>query len=339
MPPDWRRPADAELRAAIEEAFRERGDELQHVARMARSISAYSSSAPIEELTVEMENGDIQDLVFKDASPRARSRAAIKAKPPFVMDPLREIRVYQTLLAPARLGTPEYVGALVDPTRETYWLFVERVAGNPLYEIGEMDIWESASRWLADMHARFASEMGSGPLSSLLLRYEAPYLERFGERARAFIGRSDSISAASRRVLDDILGQFNRVVDRLSVLPATVIHGELYASNVMVGKNGRICPVDWEMAGVGPALLDLAALAAGWHEPERERLARGYYEALPDAELRYGSFNNLLGALAWCRLYVSIQWLGWSDKWIPPLEHENDWVAEALELVELLRLR
>jgi thiamine kinase-like enzyme len=26
----------------------------------------------------------------------------------------------------------------------------------------------------------------------------------------------------------------------------------------------RVCPVDWEMAAVGPGLIDLAALTAGW---------------------------------------------------------------------------
>ena len=52
--------------------------------------------------------------------------------------------------------------------------------------------------------------------------------------------------------------------ERLLALPVGFIHGELYPSNVLVGeRTGRICAVDWEMAGIGPLLLDLAALTSG----------------------------------------------------------------------------
>jgi aminoglycoside phosphotransferase (APT) family kinase protein len=46
-----------------------------------------------------------------------------------------------------------------------------------------------------------------------------------------------------------------------------------------------VCPVDWEMAAVGPGLVDLAALSAGgWTAPEREALALAYYAALVPCE-------------------------------------------------------
>ena len=44
-------------------------------------------------------------------------------------------------------------------------------------------------------------------------------------------------------------------MDRLVRLPRTLIHGELYPSNVIVGRGHhreRVCPVDWEMAALGP---------------------------------------------------------------------------------------
>ncbi len=54
-----------------------------------------------------------------------------------------------------------------------------------------------------------------------------------------------------------------RALARLAGLPAVFVHGEFYASNILVSP-GRVCPVDWEMAGIGPGVLDLAALATAW---------------------------------------------------------------------------
>lgn len=80
-----------------------------------------------------------------------------------------------------------------------------------------------------------------------------------------------------------------------------------------------VCPVDWEMAAVGPGLLDLAALASGWTEGEVDRLTRAYYTAA----------NGSLDA---------VQWLGWASGWQPPPEHVHDWLTSAMTLAEKLKL-
>jgi hypothetical protein len=62
--------------------------------------------------------------------------------------------------------------------------------------------------------------------------------------------------------------------------PLTVIHGEFYASNVLIddGIDGiRVCPVDWERAAIGPALIDLAALTGGnWTEEQKRDMVEEY---------------------------------------------------------------
>jgi thiamine kinase-like enzyme len=119
-------------------------------------------------------------------------------------------------------------------------------------------------------------------------------------------------------------------------LPSTIIHGELYASNVVIQQAGggvRVRPVDWEMAGTGPGVLDLAALTAGsWTDDERARIEEAYCEALP-VELRPGADD-----LEYARLLLAAQWLGWSDGWLPPQEHRQDWAAVAVSLIERLGL-
>jgi aminoglycoside phosphotransferase (APT) family kinase protein len=119
-------------------------------------------------------------------------------------------------------------------------------------------------------------------------------------------------------------------------MPQTFIHGEFYASNVLISEHAdptRICPIDWEMAAIGPALLDLAALIAGnWPEEQRTEMAMAYYESLPPACNFYGSVEAFFQALRCCRLFLAVKWLGWSSDWQAPNEHRCDWLAEAAEL-------
>jgi Phosphotransferase enzyme family len=80
--------------------------------------------------------------------------------------------------------------------------------------------------------------------------------------------------------IEKLFGNYDRVVERLLEFPVTFLHGEFYASNVLVvceeGEGWRVCPVDWEMAAVGPGLIDLAALTAGrWTADEREEFGPG----------------------------------------------------------------
>ena len=68
--------------------------------------------------------------------------------------------------------------------------------------------------------------------------------------------------------------------DRASPCPPGRLHPRrAVPSNVLVEvPTGRVCPVDWEMAGIGPLLLDLAALtSASWSPRERREIAAAYW--------------------------------------------------------------
>ena len=70
------------------------------------------------------------------------------------------------------------------------------------------------------------------------------------------------------------------MIEALLSLPKTVIHGEFYASNVLVaeGSEGtRVAPVDWELAAAAPGAIDIAALVSGnWPEADREEIVAAY---------------------------------------------------------------
>jgi thiamine kinase-like enzyme len=124
-------------------------------------------------------------------------------------------------------------------------------------------------------------------------------------------------------------------------MPVTFLHGELYASNVLVAEEvtgRRVCPVDWEMAGVGPGLLDVAALCSGWDEPARQAIALAYRAALQPGPGWPPQEQDFLALLDCCSLCLAVQWLGWSPGWSAPPEHARDWLGHALRLIERLGL-
>jgi aminoglycoside phosphotransferase (APT) family kinase protein len=116
--------------------------------------------------------------------------------------------------------------------------------------------------------------------------------------------------------------------------PLTVIHGEFYASNVLIddGIDGiRVCPVDWERAAIGPALIDLAALTGGnWTEEQKRDMVEEYRIERQRLGFSVPHASDLLRQFELCRFQLAVQWLGWSGDWSPPREHQQDWIAEAI---------
>jgi aminoglycoside phosphotransferase (APT) family kinase protein len=160
-----------------------------------------------------------------------------------------------------------------------------------------------------------------------LLRYDRTFPDRWGTRARAAWPGSARVAAAVRA--------YEHALDRFLALRAGVFHGELYPSNVIVQDTSeglRVCPVDWEMAAVGPVAVDVAALTGGWPEPERRALIAAYAEEAGE------ELEPFLTAVDLAELHLCVRWLGWAEGWTPPVEHATDWLGRALELVERLGL-
>src|SRR6185436_19970223 len=155
--------------------------------------------------------------------------------------------------------------------------------GDVLWQIGEFSVWEEAAAWLARMHGSLAGRTSAaGPL----LRYDRDLLGVWARRAAGFADDPRSgWSGAERQQVRDLTARYDVVAEQLEALAPTFIHGEFYPSNVLVQVGGdapRICPIDWEIAAVGPGLLDLAALSVGkWTDAERAGLASAYRTAAP----------------------------------------------------------
>ncbi|HXS48147.1 MAG TPA: hypothetical protein VN756_11890 [Solirubrobacterales bacterium] len=324
------RPTDAELGETLQAALSKAGRAPAREFR--RRPSEYRTSFPLEELEVELEDDTIVRLALKRLAWGGLDEQARLAKPRFLHDPRREAAVYASVLEPAALGTPRCYGSVVDPGRDRYWLFVEWVEGRELYQVGERPLWEAAARWLAGMHAALAGEVERHAAAGRLLDHDATFYRRWMQRAREF-SRATGQPASHARAVDRLGEHHDVVVEALLELPKTVLHGEFYASNVLVGEESarpRVAPVDWELAATGPGLTDLAALLSGaWPAEDRAAIASAYASA---------SGASLEG-LDFARLQLSIQWLGWAPAaWTPPESQRHDWLAEAVALSEGLGL-
>jgi aminoglycoside phosphotransferase (APT) family kinase protein len=327
---------DDDLRDGLERALSERAGSRRKIVELERRSSAYASSFTLEELRAVLEDGAELDLIFKDVGPAAMSDLARRVKPAFLYDPLREIETYREVLEPAGLGTAHFYGATVDPDRDRCWLFLEYVEGAGLWQFGDLVTWEEAARWLAKLHSACARDTRWREATHLM-RYDAGYYRVWLERARGFAAQDRKEASASK--LDWLSTRYEEMVQRLLALPQTFIHGEFYASNILVDGEPaeRVCPIDWEIAAVGPGLIDLAALVGGkWDDSERSALAAAYHaelSALGEEPLRLPA---LLEALDWCRLHLAVRWLGWARDWSPPREHKHDWLSEAVMIAEQL---
>jgi Ser/Thr protein kinase RdoA (MazF antagonist) len=327
-----------ELRPALDDMLRRHNPNLGRIVRLETKPSADQTSFNLVDLEIDLEDGAVLRLLLKDLGIKNLHETARRVKPDFLFNPLREIKTYQEILSPNRLDTAHFYGAVIRPDEDRYWLFLEKVSGARLSQVRDFSVWLRAARWLAHLHSRFAGASDTLNRSAPLLRYDAAFYRLWLERVETF--QSDRLRQS---VWESLIGNYDRAIERLIRLPSTLIHGEFYASNILVQETRegcRIRPVDWETAAVGPGLIDLAALTAGaWTEGERTEMAAAYHatllsDGMPDLQLA-----DLLLALDDCRFHLAIRWSGWGPDWSPPPENAQDWLGEAIALGEKMSMR
>jgi aminoglycoside phosphotransferase (APT) family kinase protein len=298
-------------------------------ASITRRPFAYASSSRVDALDVVSHGGRTTRLLAKHLGRGAMTEAARRAKPESLHCAERELAVYRYLLPGTGLGTPALIGGWSSDGGDAV-LVLERVEGTPLTEIGDFAVWEAAARWLAHMHGTFRAAPQL-PVSvqmqrRVLLNYDRELLDasarRGLERALAEAHGSAEICVALRDRHEDALRT-------LTSAPVTLVHGDFYPSNIIVAGD-RIAVVDWELAGVGPGPLDLAALLSGsWSNAHRRALIEAY-----DDEARWTRQAETLTVLAahaeLASLQLALRWLGASPDWAAPDEHRRDWFADAL---------
>jgi len=361
QPLSQRRVPVDELRDALTEVLSRYYGAPAVVRKLKRDQSRYCSSYFIENLKAELSDGQARRPVFKDTSPASAVAFQHHNRPGLVYCPRREIEAYQLILNPD-LGPPICYGAVVSGELQRYWLFLERVDGVPLWQMGKIDRWQEAARWLAQLHTRFDLSAAAGVVGQCqhLVQYDEGYFRAWLERAERFVAqRADPPGLAEAKRFERLIGAYHLVIKELIALPKCLVHGEFYPSNVLVrrrpprqkggdapawreragtdAKRERpdICAIDWETAGIGPGLIDVAAMTSGkWSEDAKHLIVTAYWEEL--GQNRRPALPELMRGIELCQLQLAIQWLGWAESWSPPKQNEQDWLKEALRLAERL---
>lgn len=282
-----------------------------------------ATTHPIEELR----DAAGRSVLHKDLNPERLTAAARLARPNWINDPMREILVYQRLLVGAPAGPPKLIAAGTGrgtehgggPAAEGWWIRLEHVDGMPLTEVGDLDRWLDAARWIGRFHA----------WTDTLDHVPDVHPVRWTRGALAGV-YCDAVAVAPNGSMAPILSHGARadeLVDLLCSEPSGVIHGELTASNVVIPTNPDrpVCVVDWELCGTGPRLLDLASLVVGWPDDTVEQFLDVYVTAAG----RHGD-DDPRRQLDAARLHLALRWLAAEGRgWRSPIEHRTDWAAEA----------
>lgn len=114
------------------------------------------------------------------------------------------------------------------------------------------------------------------------------------------------------------------VFDLMRRSPQTVIHGELYPQNVILTETGPVV-LDWESAGWGPGVLDLAVLTQGSWDRDLVADCEDAYRGnagLPNG----GTFRQGLAA---ARVFAAVQLL------VHLMDKETNGSAEAQAIEEI----
>lgn len=326
-------PTDAQLLAVL---ARGRPPGGSRITGLRRRPNLYSSSFPQEEVDLALSDGSTLPLMFKNFAPDEGGQS-LYVKPAFLRDPCREIEIYRRILGPLQLGTPQLFAAEIDSAQHRHWLFLERVEGLRLAQVGDVRMWRQAARWLARLHA-----VDHPPVDGVnLVRHDALYATWIA-RGRAVANR---MGQANQKIVHSLLDRYGMVIERLSALPHSLVHSDFYPANILIRKTAgapidSICVIDWEVCGVGPSLLDLAALTSGdWSEADRLEMIESYALEMQTRKLGRGiAMEQLLTGLKWCRLHLALQWTAWADDWTPPADQARDWSGELIATARQLGL-
>jgi hypothetical protein len=294
---------------------------------------AYATSHPLFEIEATPVDAPPRHLVAKVLGQFCLTADARVAKPMCSYDPNREPNLLARVLSGTGLGTPDLIGTAHLAAGTVVVQVVNRLPGVPLTEVGSVAAWCASAEWLGRLHARFADL--DAPTSSILLDYDTRSL-----RTAAKPG-IDRLVGAGVRCGARLAAVHDRAVRSLAALPATLVHGDFFAANVIVDavpETTQVGAVDWETAGRGPGVLDLAALVSGsWAPTERAAMVDAYDAGLDAGLVRAAPSGVALHTLVdQAALHVALTWAGADPAWTPPVEHDFDWVSAVGETVDRL---
>jgi hypothetical protein len=184
------------------------------------------------------------------------------ARPGLANPGVREAGIYRSLSLELPMPTPALIAS--DPTGS--WLVLEAVEAVPA--LCGADDYLQAIALLAQLHERFwglADDLAVYPWLArpLTLDYEIHVYAAataLGQIVRDEWPPLIARSPQTLGTLGQIIFQAEKVVQPLRTMPFTLLHGDFWAGNVVRDAEGDMIVLDWQLAGIGPGVLDLVVM-------------------------------------------------------------------------------
>lgn len=173
----------------------------------------------------------------------------------------REVGVYQSLAAQLPLSTP----ALIAAAPNGDWLLLEAL--QPVRDASQWlpDDYRVAVDALSSLHDRFwglGEDLDAFPWLGRPI--EADFEVHVAAAAQAIeriveLGQPQPLAGMPERMhmLARLTTQAEQVAEPLRRQPSTLLHGDYWPGNIAILRNRSQVVYDWQLAGVGPGVLDL----------------------------------------------------------------------------------
>jgi len=244
----------------------------------------------------------------------------------------------------AKAGPP-LLTTLGTPDGQSVWHIYSDLGSNSLAEaMDSKQKIEATVRFIAEFHERFIDH---------------PYMAEFrlfgGDLGTHFVEsnlrdailtletltKDQKTEANNWTVVDRLLERISVIMEelptRLKILkelsgPETLLHGDLWPSNVFILPDRQVKLIDWDRAGAGPIAYDLSTFILRFPPQKRAELVELYREAVyPTAwEIPpYKDLNLIFETFEYARYACLLIWPA-----IALWESGADWALEQLEEVE-----
>jgi hypothetical protein len=173
----------------------------------------------------------------------------------------REVGVYSSLAAHLPLSTP----AMIVGSPSGDWLVLEAIE-----DISDSDDWDAeayraAIDALVELHDRFwnlgedllAYPWLSRPLDADFEVHVAAAKQAYERIVEEGQPRAFSAKPARMQVLEALIENAGTLSEPLLKEPATLLHGDYWPGNIAMLPENALMVYDWQLAGVGPGIIDL----------------------------------------------------------------------------------
>lgn len=261
----------AQLTAGLRRYFADSSLTIQTLTELPLETVADEASQPakVRGLRVTYQAGGetlAVDCVVKQ--PRGVNRAGLAS------GGIREVGVYRSLALQLPMQTPALIAA--DPAGS--WLVLEAVSADVASADWTADDYRRAIRALAALHERFwnlAEDLSVYPWLARPLAndFEIYVMAAVGAMEKMLVDDRHQLITGSLEVLTSLgqmLTQVEVMADKLRAAPPTLLHGDYQPTNIALQADDEIVVFDWQLAGVGPGVLDLVTFvnAARWRRPD-----------------------------------------------------------------------